>query len=29
VNTQVAEDSWWIGRYDKEKQLYKGESIMA
>ena len=22
INTQVAEDGWWIGRYDKEQNLY-------
>ena len=29
VNTQVAEEGWWIGRYDREKQLYKDQAIMA
>ncbi|MBM3442183.1 MAG: DUF3341 domain-containing protein [Bacteroidetes bacterium] len=28
VNTQVAEDGWWIGRYDKEQKLYH-EPIVA
>jgi hypothetical protein len=23
INTQVAEDGWWIGRYDQEQQLYR------
>ena len=22
INTQVAEDGWWIGRYDREQKLY-------
>ena len=25
VNTQVAEDSWWIGRYDREQKLYRDD----
>ncbi|MBC8032567.1 MAG: DUF3341 domain-containing protein [Chitinophagaceae bacterium] len=24
VNVQVAEDGWWLGRYDKEQKLYQG-----
>ena len=28
VNTQIAEDGWWIGRYDKEQKLYN-EPIVA
>jgi hypothetical protein len=28
VHTQVAEDGWWIGRYDREQKLYK-EPIVA
>lgn len=28
VNTQMAEDGWWIGRYDKEQKLYN-EPIVA
>jgi hypothetical protein len=27
VNTQVAEDGWWIGTYDKEQKLYKDQVI--
>jgi len=27
VNTQVAEEGWWIGRYDKEQELYKETNI--
>ena len=26
VNTQVAEDGWWIGRYDREQKLYSAPS---
>ena len=26
VNTQVAEDGWWIGRYDKQQKLYSEPS---
>ena len=25
VTTQMKETGWWIGRYDKEEQLYKTE----
>jgi hypothetical protein len=28
VNTQVAEDGWWIGRYDRDQKLYN-EPIVA
>lgn len=28
TNIQVVEDGWWIGRYDREQQLYK-EPIVA
>jgi hypothetical protein len=27
VNTQVAEEGWWIGRYDQEQELYKQTNI--
>ena len=27
INVQVAETDWWIGRYDKEQQLYKETSV--
>jgi len=27
INTQVAEEGWWIGRYDKEQELYKQTNI--
>jgi hypothetical protein len=27
INTQIAEDGWWVGRYDKEDQLYKEPNI--
>jgi hypothetical protein len=27
INTQVAEDGWWIGRYDKEQNLYNEPSV--
>jgi len=27
INVQVAETDWWIGRYDKEQQLYKEPSV--
>lgn len=26
VNTQVAEDGWWLGRYDKEQDLYADDT---
>jgi Protein of unknown function (DUF3341) len=29
VNTQVAEDGWWIGRYDREQKLYKNDQALA
>lgn len=29
VNVQVAEDGWWIGRYDKEQKLYKEDQENA
>jgi hypothetical protein len=29
INTQIAEDGWWVGRYDKEQKLYKDEQIIA
>jgi hypothetical protein len=27
INTQVAEDGWWIGTYDKQQKLYKEQVI--
>ena len=27
INTQVAEDGWWFGRYDKEQKLYRTEPV--
>jgi hypothetical protein len=27
VHTQVAEEGWWIGRYDQEQELYKEPNI--
>jgi hypothetical protein len=27
VQTQVAEEGWWIGRYDQEQELYKEPNI--
>jgi hypothetical protein len=27
INVQVAETGWWIGRYDREQQLYKEASV--
>jgi hypothetical protein len=27
INTQVAEDGWWIGRYDREQKLYNEPTI--
>jgi hypothetical protein len=27
VNTQVAEEGWWIGKYDEEQELYKEPNI--
>ena len=27
VNTQIAEEGWWIGRYDQEQTLYKEPNI--
>jgi hypothetical protein len=29
INTQVAEDGWWIGRYDREQKLYKNDQAIA
>jgi hypothetical protein len=29
VDTQVAEEGWWIGRYDKDQKLYKDEIAVA
>lgn len=29
VETQIAEDGWWIGRYDKEQDLYADETAAA
>lgn len=27
INTQVAEDGWWFGRYDREQKLYREEGV--
>ena len=27
VNTQIAEEGWWIGKYDEEQELYKESNI--
>ena len=27
INTQVAEEGWWFGRYDKEQTLYRTEEV--
>ena len=27
INTQVAEEGWWFGRYDKEQKLYRTEEF--
>lgn len=27
INTQVAEEGWWFGRYDKEQKLYREEEF--
>jgi hypothetical protein len=27
INTQVAEEGWWIGKYDEEQELYKEPNI--
>jgi hypothetical protein len=29
INTQLAEEGWWFGRYDKEQKLYKTEEVVA
>lgn len=29
VNVQNAETGWWLGRYDKERKLYKDETVSA
>ena len=29
VEEQIAEDGWWIGRYDKEQRLYADESAAS
>ncbi|MEO6681966.1 MAG: DUF3341 domain-containing protein [Ginsengibacter sp.] len=27
INTQIAEEGWWFGRYDKEQKLYRTEEF--
>lgn len=27
INTQIAEEGWWFGRYDKEQKLYREEEF--
>jgi hypothetical protein len=30
INVQNAETGWWLGRYDKDRKLYKdGETVSA
>ncbi len=29
INTQIADDGWWIGRYDKDQKLYRDEQVIA
>ena len=29
INTQMAEEGWWFGRYDKEQKLYRTEEVVA
>ena len=29
VNTQIADDGWWIGRYDRDQKLYRDEQVIA
>lgn len=29
ISTQIAEDGWWIGTYDKEQKLYNDEQAIA
>lgn len=29
INTQVAEEGWWFGRYDREQKLYRTEEVVV
>ena len=29
INTQVAEEGWWFGRYDREQKLYRAEEAVV
>ncbi|MBW7952848.1 MAG: DUF3341 domain-containing protein, partial [Chitinophagaceae bacterium] len=29
VKTEIAEDGWWFGRYDKEEKLFESNSVVA
>jgi len=29
VNTQIADDGWWVGRYDRDQKLYRDEQVIA
>lgn len=29
INTQVAEEGWWFGRYDREQKLYREQQAVA
>jgi len=29
INTQIAEDGWWLGTYDKDQKLYNDEQAIA
>jgi hypothetical protein len=29
VNTQIAEDGWWLGRYDREEMLFEHKPVVA
>ncbi|HRN71758.1 MAG TPA: DUF3341 domain-containing protein [Ginsengibacter sp.] len=29
INTQVAEEGWWFGRYDREQTLYRSDEVLA
>lgn len=29
INTQIADDGWWVGRYDRDQKLYRDEQVIA
>jgi hypothetical protein len=29
ISTQIADDGWWFGTYDKEQKLYNDEQAIA